>query len=383
MRIAMISDCYAPRLGGIETLVEELSAQLAARGDDVDILTATVDPSNTEPAAPRSGMHILRITSNIPLQLPVARHATSRIADVLGARRPDVVIVHCGILSPFAFAGANAALDLGIPTIVIWHCTLGTYGARFMRATRLPATWQRRGAVLAAVSNYAAGWVKAAGGRDVHVLANAIDAPAWAHPDPHAACQRLQADTPGRQLQVVSAIRLTKEKRPEVLIKAFLRAENRARTALQTDQPVAQLTIFGDGPKWASLQALISRFHLQDRVQLAGRTSRQELAARYHQADIYLTARLDEAFGISPLEARAAGLAVVGRAGTGMDDFITDGVNGLVADDDAQLADQLARLMSERELLAKIRCHNLCKPPRQVWPEILARWDALIDQARA
>lgn len=379
----MISDCFAPRLGGIETLVGELASQFAARGDSVDVLTATAaDDSTKQQCVSPTGVRVHRVTSRISGDLPISWRAKQRIRETLRSRMPDVVIVHCGVVSPFAYAGVNAALDLGLPTIVIWHCTLGGKGVALMRATRLAATWQRRGAVFAAVSSYAASWVRKAGLHEVQVLPNAITAASWVHPDPQTVCQNLRDQDQRQPLQVVSAIRLTQAKRPKTVISAFVRAEQRARRMLGGQTPVAQLTICGDGLQMRSLQGLISRYQLNDRVRLIGRVSREALATRYHNAQIYCTASLGEAFGISSLEARTAGLAVVGRAGTGMDDFIHDERSGLLAKSDEHLAGQLTRLFTDRELLARICCHNLFEAPKEVWSNVLAQWDALIEKAR-
>jgi hypothetical protein len=41
VRIVHISDCYPPRLGGIETQVRALAVRQAAAGHDVHVITAT------------------------------------------------------------------------------------------------------------------------------------------------------------------------------------------------------------------------------------------------------------------------------------------------------------------------------------------------------
>ena len=41
MKIALLSDCYLPRLGGIEVQVHDLAARLIDRGHEVVVLTAT------------------------------------------------------------------------------------------------------------------------------------------------------------------------------------------------------------------------------------------------------------------------------------------------------------------------------------------------------
>ena len=98
---------------------------------------------------------------------------------------------------------------------------------------------------------------------------------------------------------------------------------------------------------------------------------RPELAAAYAGASAYLsTARL-EAFGIAALEARTVGLPVVARRGTGVEDFVRDGIEGLLAADDAGLADALGRLATEPGLRARISAHNHDVPPPMDWDRVL------------
>ena len=42
MKVALLTDCYLPRLGGIEVQTHDLAAQLQARGHEVEVFTATL-----------------------------------------------------------------------------------------------------------------------------------------------------------------------------------------------------------------------------------------------------------------------------------------------------------------------------------------------------
>ena len=57
--------------------------------------------------------------------------------------------------------------------------------------------------------------------------------------------------------------------------------------------------------------------------------------------------------------------------GTGVDDFVVDGVDGLLADDDGELAGALAHLAGEPALRARMRAHLLATPPAQDWSGVL------------
>lgn len=57
MRIVQVSDCYLPRMGGIEAQVSRLSEQLAARGHEVLVLTATSEDGDKGIASPRESAY--------------------------------------------------------------------------------------------------------------------------------------------------------------------------------------------------------------------------------------------------------------------------------------------------------------------------------------
>lgn len=72
-----------------------------------------------------------------------------------------------------------------------------------------------------------------------------------------------------------------------------------------------RLTILGDGPARNSLQTLVAQSGLAQRVRLLGYVSSDELRGWYAVADAYLALSEDELFGMTVLEAAAAGAPVV------------------------------------------------------------------------
>ena len=65
-------------------------------------------------------------------------------------------------------------------------------------------------------------------------------------------------------------------------------------------------------------------------------------------------------------------MPVVAPRGTGIDDFVVDGVDGLLADSDVALAGALAHLAGDDALRARMRAHLLDTPPAQDWSGVLA-----------
>ena len=118
-------------------------------------------------------------------------------------------------------------------------------------------------------------------------------------------------------------------------------------------------------------------------VALPGRVAREELPDRYAAADIYIAPGRLESFGIAALEARTAGLPVVGRAGSGIEEFVQDGVNGYLAADDEAMARAVARLVTRRDLRAAMAAHNRDHPPEQSWEHVVAGAEGEYERARS
>lgn len=160
-------------------------------------------------------------------------------------------------------------------------------------------------------------------------------------------------------------MRLAPRKRPTALVDLVRRAADLAEPGS------LDLTILGDGPERRRVEAQIERHHL-DWVHLPGRVPRDELPQLYAASDVYLSPSRLESFGIAALEARTTGLPVVGRSGSGIGEFVTDGVGGRIVDTDAEMTDAIAELARDRAAVARMRAHNLAHPPTQDWPHVAA-----------
>lgn len=106
----------------------------------------------------------------------------------------------------------------------------------------------------------------------------------------------------------------------------------------------ARLTMVGVGPLEAELRA-----SLPDNVELRGWVDRDELVELYRGAEGFIHVG-EEDFGISMVEALAAGTPVVGLARGGATDIVRDGIDGLLIDD--------ADLASLRTAIAGIRARD-------------------------
>ncbi len=361
MKVALLSDCYLPRLGGIEVQVHDLAVNLRDRGHDVEVFTATPGAGGRRRGTVDAvdGVAVHRFDIPLPGGLPVNPLAPPEVRRRLRDGGFDVAHIHMGVVSPFAMDMARVSLGLAMPTAVTWHCVLER-SRPLMRALGYAGRWARRGAALSAVSAMAARHVAdIAAGAPVAVLPDGIDASRWAR-------QGVRAAGAGGPVRVTTAMRLALRKRPAALVDVVARANEMVPAGARFS-----VDVFGDGPQRAAVQRRVDRAGLSGVVTLRGRVPRAVLLAAHHDADLYLSPARLEAFGVAALEARTAGLPVVARRGTGVEDFVVDGVNGLLADDDEGLARALARLVAEPDLRARITRTNTADAPEQDWPRVV------------
>lgn len=353
-----MSDCYLPRLGGIEVQVDDLAGHLRAAGHEVTVVTAT--PGGQAPG-------VVRLLPPVPLPVPINPWAGGDLRALMA--QADVVHVHLGIVAPFASMAASRATRMGLPTVVTWHSMFGAL-TPLLRYAEPWRRWVRGGAVPTAVGRAAADQVERATGADVpvQVLPNGIEVSEW------AAAQPPPAQGP---VQVVCAIRFARRKRPLAVLDMVHRVREELAGSVDLHVLVA-----GDGPLLAPMRKVVRRQGWSHWLQLPGRLPRTELARRYHLSHLYLSPARLESFGIAALEARTAGLPVAGLAGSGIGEFVEDGVSGVLAPDDDALVQRVVDLVRDRPLLDRISAHNRTTPPTQAWPEVVEATVATYEQAR-
>jgi phosphatidylinositol alpha 1,6-mannosyltransferase len=361
VRIAHVSDCYAPRTGGIETQVRALATRQAAAGDVVRVITAT--PGHAGVFAGDDvvdGIPVHRVAANLPFELPVHPRTRREVGRLLDAHPVDVVHVHAGVVSPFAWGAVRAAAERRLPTLVTVHSVWGPLARPGFGVSDALVRWSRWGVTLSAVSDVAASRISAALPRagSVLVVPNGIDPAQW---------QVAPVGADRSVLRVCTVMRMAPRKRTLPLVRIL----ESAATGL-AGAATLTATLVGDGPERGRAEKHVREHGLADRIRFTGRLDRDGILAVFARSDVYLQPSVRESFGLAALEARSAGLPVVARSQTGTTQFVRDGVEGLLADDDAGLARALVRLGRERDLLDRMALHNRSTEPAESWPSVLA-----------
>ena len=304
--------------GGVERGVVEVNRILVAAGWQNVVVSAggrLVDAIEAE-----GGRHVqMDVKSKNPLTY-FSRAA--RLRRVLERERPDVVCVHSRVPA-WLFLWANRRLRL--PWISFPH------GANSISRYSKVMTY---GDLVVTPSRYVADYLKSAYGLEesrIRVIPRAIDREAF---DParldadFRTAKRAEWGLDGRFV-VMGLGRITQLKGYDTLIRA---------TALAArDIPNIRTVIVGEAEELrrdveASLRALVTELHMEDRVVFAGNQTR--VAECLSLADVVVSAntRKPEAFGRSMAEALAMGRPVVAAAFGGALDIVEDGVNGALVD---------------------------------------------------
>ncbi len=364
MRIAHVTDCYLPRMGGIERQVHGLATAQLAAGHQVTVITSV--PEAAEPSAARpDGLTVLRPGG------PAAQPGSIRYLSSLRGRQAgqgyDLVHIHASTFSPLAYLAAGAASRAAVPTVATLH-SLWSYATPIFRGFDAALGWRRWPIAWTAVSTVAAGSLARVlrPGTEISVLANGVSPALWQSPP--------QPRDP-RRVEIVSVMRLAARKRPMQLLRVL-----RAVRSQVPDEIDLRVQIIGDGPQRESMLTYLRRHSMTDWVRLTGQLDQPAIRDRFAGADLYVSPATLESFGIAALEASCAGLPVLAYAGTGVSDFIADGRNGVLVRSDAQLATELVRLACSPAARAELSAHPQAGSDYH-WDQVLASCEQVYRRA--
>jgi glycosyltransferase involved in cell wall biosynthesis len=165
----------------------------------------------------------------------------------------------------------------------------------------------------------------------------------------------------GDEPLVATALRLIKGKSPDLLISAFARVLEVV--------PSAKLVIAGSGQEEENLSRQIKDLDAANSVFMMGKLPKERVAQLMAAANVFVLPSKIESFGLTLLEASAAGLPVVCANAGGVPEVFQDGFNALLyppGDDDA-MAKAIIRLLQDRELAKKISANAMETAGRFTW----------------
>ena len=367
MRIAYVSETYPPELNGVSLTVERTVRFLRARGHIVELIR----PRQPGEAPLDAGDELRTAGYAIPVYREL-RFGVSRVTPLLRRfERTQPELVHLATPGPLAWAALAAARALGIPTTSDFrtnfhqygrHYGLGAFSTPLLGLLRRFHNLTRRTFV---PTRSTARELAAAGFHNLTTVGRGVDSDQFSPSRRRDSLRREWGAGDAAVLLMVGRVA------PEKNVELGLRAFEQARAA----HPDLRLVVVGDGPARSRLQAAHPAAHF------VGVQRGAELAARYASADVFLFPSLSDTFGNVVMEALASGLPVVSFATAAAAEHVVDGVSGrLVAPDDERgFIAAVSALADAGAALEPMRAAALSAARRATWPEVLARFEARLE----
>ncbi len=116
--------------------------------------------------------------------------------------------------------------------------------------------------------------------------------------------------------------------------------------------PQARFIIIGEDKSADRLKRLCYDLNVDRNFEFAGWQSQESLLSYYQRASVFVMPSLTEAFGVTFLEAMAAGVPVIGTNVGGIPEIIHDGTNGLLVpvESPSSITDAINQLLSDAQL---------------------------------
>lgn len=319
MRIALITDTYAPQVNGVTTVVRRIGQTVRDAGH----AAAVVAPRYPGQSVTDDGTNELRVRSlpfppypSIRLSMPVH----GGVARLLDGFTPD--LIHVATEGPLGVVGRRYALRHGLPLVTSFHTDFPKYARHYGTPWLEPLVWRwlqrfHRPARLIHTPGEAV-WteLRRRGLERAVIWGRGVDIDHFRPYRRDIGWRRWLAG--GDETVVVLHVgRLAPEKNLDVLVEAWARAH-----AVLGQR--ATFVIAGEGP---STRSVISRLRF---VRQMGFLDREALARLYASADLCVLPSSTETCGLVALEAMASGLPVIAADAGGLRESVRTNVNGLL-----------------------------------------------------
>ncbi len=359
MRIGIFTEYYEPSVGGIQEHVRHFAREAHRLGHRATVVTSEMPDvaGGARPAHDDEGPRVIRIARSFPLynnggvgRVTGGARLFGAVRDLLREERFDVVHVH-------------APLTPVLPLLAIHHATgpvVGTFhthfrpGFAFRLAGRVLQRYLDRLDAAIAVSRACLAPLEGRLRADFRIVPNGVDV------DRFGAGRRLRVFDDGK-LNVLWVGRIEPRNGLDRMLAAF---------ALVRRVIDARLIVLGDGPLLPRYRARVPEELAAD-VHFAGRVV-DERPDWYATAHVYCAPTRIASFGVTLLEAMAAGTPVLASDIDGFREVLHPGSEGelLPPEDPATWARALVRLSRDPARAAAYGQAGRRTAQRYAWPAV-------------
>jgi glycosyltransferase involved in cell wall biosynthesis len=315
MRLALVTDAWAPQMNGVVRTLMRTCDELRGMGHEITVISPDMFNGFPCPTYP---------------EIKLAFLPRRKIAHTLRAFRPHAI--HIATEGPLGHAARGHCVAHRIPFTTAYHTRFPEYvQARFNLPVGLSYAWLRRfhGAA-----------------RSVMVATPSIEEDLVARGFVNIRRWSRGVDTALFRPRAKGLLDLP---RPIHLFVGRVAVEKNIAAFLELDLPGSQVVI-GDGPSLDELKRKFPRAHF------LGRKMGEDLARHYAAADVFVFPSLTDTFGLVILEALASGVPVAAFPVPGPKDIITDENHGAGA-----LDANLGRAVTRALTMPAQRCREIAE----------------------
>ena len=342
MRIALVSDWYYPKIGGVASHMHHLALKLKERGHEVAIVTNN-RKTGKEKELEEKEIDIIKIpgvvSPIIEVNVSYSLKSTKELNGFLKAF--DVIHSHHAF-TPLALKAAKAGRNMNKATLLTTHSISFAHESKLWEALGLTfpvfSKYLRYPHKIIAVSRAARAFIEHFTDTPIEVIPNGVDdklfTPNWDKEELKA-----QFGIEGKVVLYVS--RMSYRKGPHVLLNAFSKIED------------ATLIMVGAGELLPFLKAQAKFLGIEDRVKFMGYVESATLPRIFGMADVFVLPSITaEAFEIVILEAMASGLPVVATNVGGIPEIIRESESGLLVPpgNELELRNAIEKLLLDDDL---------------------------------
>lgn len=351
-KVALISDWYYPRIGGIEYAIDSLARHLKALGHDVHVIARRFGGAPTSETV--GGIPIVRFEGSPISEYLLNPRTYKTLYQTIASGEFDVIHAH-GLDSPMAMTSLVIAKRIGIPRIITSHSLFGNtpWKAPMMTGAKL---FVKSANAIIAVSTAGEREARKIASGGVFRIPNGIDMQS-----PNGEMDPIAVARDGRTV-IATVSRMTKRKGVEDIVKMAAELVKRRQDLL--------FLMVGGGPLQEKLMRTVADLGMSRCFLFTGNVSRATVLHLLEQADVFVLASSREAFGISVLEAFLKKVPVVAMNGTGVSDIITHGRTGLLAEDRKGMTRYVEDLIERPELRESLSMAAYDELHKYRWPAI-------------
>ncbi|AEH24563.1 glycosyltransferase family 4 protein [Pyrococcus yayanosii] len=344
MRIALVSDWYYPKVGGVASHMHNLAIHLKRRGHEVAIVTNDLR-TGKENELEALGIELVKVPGVVSPIFSINMSYSLASSEEMGEFLKGYDVIHSHhAFTPLALKAAKAGRLLGKATVLTTHSISFAHESRLWEALGLTiplfSRYLRYPHEIIAVSKAAEAFIRHFTDVPVRVIPNGVDEEVFRPlSDREREKRKEELGIEGYAILYVS--RMSYRKGPHILLNAF----SEVRDAI--------LLMAGSGEMLPFLKAQAKFLGIEDRVKFLGHVSSEFLPKLYGIADVFVLPSITaEAFGIVILEAMASGVPVVASNVGGIPEVVESSGAGILVPpgNELELRRAIETLLEDDEL---------------------------------